>query len=50
MGAIYRIDIFKIMMRYKKNMPIEQIAKETGFSEAVVNGVIEIENKGVPLK
>jgi len=45
MGAIYRIDVFKIMIRYKKNIPIEQIAKEVGVSEAIVLGIIEAESK-----
>ena len=44
MGAINRIDVFKIMMRYKKKYSLERIAKEVGFSVDVIKFIIEKES------
>ena len=40
MVAIYRIDIFKIMMRYRKGYSVEEIAKELSFPVGTVEFVI----------
>jgi hypothetical protein len=44
MGALYKIDVFKIMLRYKKKYSTERIAKELGLSVDVVKFIIEIES------
>ena len=44
MGAINKIDVFKIMMRHKKGYTTERIAKELHLSVDTVKFIIKIES------
>ena len=44
MGAIHKVDVFKIMMRYKKNYPLERIARELNLSVDTIKFIIKIES------